>query len=238
MDLDGEQRRAPGSRSCGGPQPERRRRPRGAARVPRTSSRQGGLPRRRRADGRPTRRFARRPDARRLHARSSRSARAAWAASGWRGAATAASRGGSPSSCSTRASSAAPARSGSGARARSSRGSSHPQHRRLLDAGVSPSGPALPRARARRRRAHRPLLRLAPRSASRRGSASFSTCCAAVAQAHANLIVHRDIKPSNVLVTADGAGQAARLRHREAPRGGDSEQDRADRAHARGRPRA
>ena len=28
---------------------------------------------------------------------------------------------------------------------------------------------------------------------------------AAVAHAHANLIVHRDIKPSNVLVTNDGA---------------------------------
>ncbi|HET7584537.1 MAG TPA: serine/threonine-protein kinase [Gemmatimonadaceae bacterium] len=32
----------------------------------------------------------------------------------------------------------------------------------------------------------------------------FLDVCAAVAHAHANLIVHRDIKPSNVLVTADG----------------------------------
>jgi serine/threonine protein kinase len=32
----------------------------------------------------------------------------------------------------------------------------------------------------------------------------FDAVCAAVAHAHANLIVHRDIKPSNILVTQDG----------------------------------
>jgi serine/threonine-protein kinase len=32
----------------------------------------------------------------------------------------------------------------------------------------------------------------------------FAAVCAAVAHAHANLIVHRDIKPTNILVTADG----------------------------------
>jgi len=32
----------------------------------------------------------------------------------------------------------------------------------------------------------------------------FDQVCAAVAQAHAQLVVHRDLKPSNVLVTADG----------------------------------
>ena len=37
--------------------------------------------------------------------------------------------------------------------------------------------------------------------------------------AHRNLIVHRDLKPSNVLVTVDGQGEAARFRHRQAPRG-------------------
>src|SRR4029077_3345485 len=32
----------------------------------------------------------------------------------------------------------------------------------------------------------------------------FDQVCAAVAHAHAQLVVHRDLKPSNVLVTADG----------------------------------
>jgi serine/threonine-protein kinase len=32
----------------------------------------------------------------------------------------------------------------------------------------------------------------------------FGEVCAAVAHAHANLVVHRDIKPSNILVTAEG----------------------------------
>ena len=40
----------------------------------------------------------------------------------------------------------------------------------------------------------------------------------AVQHAHDRHIVHRDLKPSNVLVTPDGAPEAARLRHREAPR--------------------
>ena len=34
--------------------------------------------------------------------------------------------------------------------------------------------------------------------------ALFLDVCAAVARAHANLVVHRDIKPSNVLVAKDG----------------------------------
>ena len=59
----------------------------------------------------------------------------------------------------------------------------------------------------------------------------------AVAHAHANLIVHRDIKPSNVLVANDGRGEAPRLRHREASRGGIRHR-RSDSADARRRPRA
>ncbi|MCQ4165850.1 protein kinase domain-containing protein [Tahibacter harae] len=34
--------------------------------------------------------------------------------------------------------------------------------------------------------------------------ALFTTVCAAVAHAHARLVVHRDLKPSNILVSADG----------------------------------
>ena len=43
----------------------------------------------------------------------------------------------------------------------------------------------------------------------------FAQVLDAVQFAHASLVIHRDIKPSNILVTAHGAGSAARLRHRE-----------------------
>ena len=43
----------------------------------------------------------------------------------------------------------------------------------------------------------------APR-ASTRASRLFRDVLAAVAHAHANLVVHRDLKPANVLVTKDG----------------------------------
>jgi serine/threonine-protein kinase len=80
---------------------------------------------------------------------------------------------------------------------------SHPNISRLLDAGVSPSGQpyivlehvdgeTIDRYCDSRRLGVEARLRL------------FLDVCAAVSQAHANLIVHRDIKPSNVLVTADG----------------------------------
>ncbi len=80
---------------------------------------------------------------------------------------------------------------------------SHPNIARLLDAGVSPSGQpyivlehvdgeSIDRYCDARRLSVEARLRL------------FLDVCAAVAQAHANLIVHRDIKPSNVLVAADG----------------------------------
>ena len=50
----------------------------------------------------------------------------------------------------------------------------------------------------------------------------FRDVCAAVHYAHQHLVVHRDIKPSNILVTADGAREAARLRHRQAARRSES----------------
>ena len=46
----------------------------------------------------------------------------------------------------------------------------------------------------------------------------FREVCEAVQHAHRHAIIHRDLKPSNILVTADGDGEAARLRHREAAR--------------------
>jgi eukaryotic-like serine/threonine-protein kinase len=79
----------------------------------------------------------------------------------------------------------------------------HPNIARLVDAGVSPIGQPylvleyVPGAPIDRWCDEKALdvdgrLRL------------FLDVLAAVAHAHANLIVHRDIKPSNVLVTADG----------------------------------
>jgi len=79
----------------------------------------------------------------------------------------------------------------------------HPHIAQLLDAGVSPAGQPylileyvegedIVEHSDRRRLGVEARLRL------------YLDVLAAVAHAHANLIVHRDIKPSNVLVTRDG----------------------------------
>jgi serine/threonine-protein kinase len=79
----------------------------------------------------------------------------------------------------------------------------HPHVARLLDAGVSASG-----------QPYIVLEHVDGESVDEYADARklpvdarlglFRDVCAAVAQAHANLIVHRDIKPSNVLVGKDG----------------------------------
>jgi serine/threonine protein kinase/tetratricopeptide (TPR) repeat protein len=79
----------------------------------------------------------------------------------------------------------------------------HPNIARLLDAGVSTdggvylvleyvSGAAIDTWSDERKLTVDARLRL------------FLDACAAVAQAHANLVVHRDLKPSNILVTDSG----------------------------------
>jgi tetratricopeptide (TPR) repeat protein len=79
----------------------------------------------------------------------------------------------------------------------------HPQIAQLLDAGVSPGGqPFLvlehvdgqPIDEYCKTRAHDVQARIV----------LFLDVLAAVAHAHANLVVHRDLKPSNVLVTKEG----------------------------------
>ena len=59
----------------------------------------------------------------------------------------------------------------------------------------------------------------------------FAGVCDAVAYAHQHLVVHRDLKPSNILVTADGPGEAARLRYRQAARPGGARGPHPNRVH-------
>ena len=93
----------------------------------------------------------------------------------------------------------------------------HPNIARLIDAGVTPGGSTLSGARLRRRRDDQPLVRES-RARLRARVRLFLDVLAAVAHAHAKLILHRDLKPSNILVTIRGPGEARRLRHREAAR--------------------
>jgi serine/threonine-protein kinase len=79
----------------------------------------------------------------------------------------------------------------------------HPHIAQLTDAGVSPSGQpylVLERVEGERIDDYCDGRSLGIRARIR----LFLDVLAAVAYAHANLVVHRDLKPSNVLVTADG----------------------------------
>lgn len=80
---------------------------------------------------------------------------------------------------------------------------SHPNVARLLDAGVTDGGQpylVLECVDGERIDHHCDRLRLPPDARIR----LFLDVLAAVAHAHANLVVHRDIKPSNILVTGEG----------------------------------
>jgi serine/threonine-protein kinase len=84
----------------------------------------------------------------------------------------------------------------------------HPNIARLIDAGVAASGQpyiVLEHVDGRPIDADADGRRLGIEARLR----LFLDVCAAVAQAHANLVVHRDIKPSNVLV--DGQGRVKLL---------------------------
>jgi eukaryotic-like serine/threonine-protein kinase len=79
----------------------------------------------------------------------------------------------------------------------------HAHIAQLIDAGVSPLGQpylVLERVNGQRLDAHCDARSLGVDARVR----LFLSVLAAVAHAHANLVVHRDLKPSNVLVDADG----------------------------------
>jgi eukaryotic-like serine/threonine-protein kinase len=79
----------------------------------------------------------------------------------------------------------------------------HPHIAQLIDAGVSPSGQpflVLEHVEGERIDHYCDARRLGIEARVR----LFLDVLAAVAHAHANLVVHRDLKPSNVLVTRDG----------------------------------
>ena len=175
-----------------------------------------------------------RPDARRLHAGLADRARAAWAASGWPARSDGRFEGHAAVKL-LNASAGRPRRRGAlPARGQHPRAAHPPAHRapdrrgrvaarasRISCSSTSTASPSTATATTRRLDVEA-RLRL------------FLDVLAAVAHAHANLIVHRDIKPSNVLVGDGRPGEAARLRHRQAARGGGAH-GRGDGADARGR---
>ena len=96
------------------------------------------------------------------------------------------------------------------------RRSSHPNVARLYDAGVLPSGQPFIVLEHVDGVPLNASLRCAAARSCARGCGCSCRCSRAVEHAHKHLIVHRDLKPSNILVDAEGPGEAARLRHRQA----------------------
>ena len=92
----------------------------------------------------------------------------------------------------------------------------HPHIARLVRRRRHRRRPAVSGDGVRRRPADHAILRYSTGSTSRRAWGCSLQVLDAVQFAHANLVIHRDLKPSNILVTGDGAGAAARLRHRQA----------------------
>ncbi len=115
-----------------------------------------------------------------------------------------------------------PARRSSAASSRSARSSpalAHPGIARLLDGGAAGGRPPLPGDGARRGASRSTATATSERLSVDRAAAALPAASPGRCEyAHRNLVVHRDLKPSNILVTADGARQAPRLRHRQAPR--------------------
>ena len=79
-----------------------------------------------------------------------------------------------------------------------------PEHRASRRRGRLADRPALSRPRVRRPASRSTAGATSTRWTSKQRVRLFLDVLAAVAHAHANLIVHRDIKPSNVLVATDG----------------------------------
>ena len=92
----------------------------------------------------------------------------------------------------------------------------HPNIAHLIDGGLTDAGiPYLIMEFVDGRRSPHAVGTRARRAA----GMDFSVIVCRTVNRAPQLIVHRDIKPSNILVTQDGDGQAARLRHRQADRG-------------------